>query len=66
MLDPDPNPSVRICSPVFLLFCYFAIPLGSVIDRHRFDANPAPAFHFHAAPDPDHTLSFTRVEKMFL
>jgi hypothetical protein len=39
-------------------------PLGnSVLDRHRFDANPDPTFHFDPdlESDPDPTPSFTHV-----
>jgi hypothetical protein len=31
----------------------------SVLDRHRFDANPDPTFHFESDPDP--TSSYTHV-----
>jgi len=36
----------------------------SVVDRHRFDANPDPYWHQHDAdPHTEPTLSFTNVEK---
>jgi hypothetical protein len=39
-------------------------PLGTcVLDRHRFDANPDPIFHFDPDSDPDPTPSFTHVGK---
>jgi hypothetical protein len=32
---------------------YFCFQKGSVVDRHRVDADPDPTFHFYADPDPD-------------
>jgi hypothetical protein len=34
---------------------------SSVVDRHRVDADPDPAFHFDGDPDP--TSSYTQVGK---
>jgi hypothetical protein len=34
----------------------------SVVDGHRFDADPDPTFHFYAGPDPD-TPSFPDIGK---
>jgi hypothetical protein len=31
----------------------FIVPITSVVDRHRFDADPDPNFHYDADPDPD-------------
>ncbi len=36
---------------------------SSVVDRHRFDADPDQTFHFAADPDPDPTPSFTHIIK---
>ncbi len=33
------------------------------MDRHRFDADPDPIFHFDVSPGPDPTPNFTHVEK---
>jgi hypothetical protein len=35
----------------------YSTPLSSVVDRHRFGADPDPTFHFDAdtGPDPDPT-----------
>jgi hypothetical protein len=41
---------------VFLTLFFFKV---SVVDLHRFDADPDPTFRFHADPDPDPTPSFT-------
>jgi hypothetical protein len=37
------------------------------VDRHRFLADSDPTFHFGAdpQPDPNPTLSFTQVEKLY-
>ncbi len=32
---------------------YFCFQKGSVVDRHRVDADPDPTFRFDADPDPD-------------
>ncbi len=37
--------------------------LSSVVDRHRFDADPDPTLHFDADPDPDSNQSFTHGRK---
>jgi hypothetical protein len=39
----------------------------SVVDRHRFDADPDPdpKFHFDANPYTDPTTNFTHVENLF-
>jgi uncharacterized membrane protein len=37
------------------------MPAINIVDRHRFDADPDPTFHFAAYPDPDPTPSFTHV-----
>jgi hypothetical protein len=41
------------------------IVTSDVVDRHRFDADPDPTFHFDGDPDtdPDPTLSYTQVVK---
>ncbi len=42
------------------------IAKDSVVDGHRFDADPDPTYHFDAYPDPDpySTLSYTTVENL--
>jgi hypothetical protein len=37
---------------------------GGVVDRHRFNADPDPTFHFDADLDPDSTPSFQLVGKI--
>jgi hypothetical protein len=37
---------------------------GSVVDRHRFDADTDSTFNFDATLDPDPTLSFAQVGKL--
>jgi hypothetical protein len=32
----------------------------SVVDRHRFDADPDPIFRFDANPNPDPTSNYTQ------
>ncbi len=35
----------------------------SVVDQHRFHADPDPTFHFDTGPDPDPSISYTRIGK---
>ncbi len=44
------------------LLVKFFIVRSSVLDRHRFDADPYPTFHYDADPDPDPTSVYTQVE----
>jgi hypothetical protein len=61
MLDPDPYQMKTGPKHWFLL-----IAKDSVVDEHRFDADPDPTYHFddYPDPDPDSTLSFTTVENL--
>jgi hypothetical protein len=44
------------------LFSEFNVAVyGSVVDRHRFDADPDPPFHFGADPDLDPDPPFWRI-----
>jgi hypothetical protein len=55
-----------ICPPVVFLPVFFSFTyLSSVVDRHRFDAdpNPDPTFQFDAETDPDPSPDFTDVGK---
>jgi hypothetical protein len=44
-------------------FLFLHIVLCSFVDRHRFDADPDPYFHFDAAPHANPIPGFTLVGK---